>query len=41
MREGKLSDRESGGREERMVGTWDPFGETYMKAASRQWYTVG
>ena len=37
MSEGKLSDRESSGREEKRVGTLDPSGKTYMKAASRRW----
>ena len=34
MREGKLSDRESSGREEKKMGTLDPSGKIYMKATS-------
>ena len=37
MCEGKLSDRESSGREEKKVGMLDPSGKTYMKAAARWW----
>jgi len=39
VHEGKMSDRESGGGwEEGKMGTWDPSGDTYMKAL--HWWCV-